>query len=453
MSAGRTILELWWRTRIALAGGRSVASGSDLIARTQEGALGTSQEAGERLPAHNQPTWPGWTPGMELTTLEEVMLAQARVGDRVDGGEGPVDETEMLEGGKEEAIRAAVLRHLLIADEWPGDARGVWLRGVRITGHLDLEAATLRFPLSLQNCYLDAKDPASLGGATALFVSLEGCRLAGISGEMFTAKQLDLSDTIFTGAVSLIDADIAGQLFCRGTKLTGRDENGNAMVGEGMKVGGEVFLSEGFTAEGAVRLAGADIGGQLSCRGATLTGRDKDGDALVADGMTVRGDVFLSEGFTAEGAVRLAGADIGGQLSCRGATLTGRDEYGNALVAERMKVGSDVLLDEAFTAGGAVRLAGTHITGALRCGGAQLAGRDKNGNALYGERMKVGSDVLLDKALTTSGAVCLLSADIAGQFSCGAQLNGRDKNGNALHGEGIKEGYSRFPPKVQTNNG
>ena len=30
-----------------------------------------------------------------------------------------------------------------------------------------------------------------------------------------------------------------------------------------MKVGGDVFLDDGFTAAGAVRLAGADITGQL----------------------------------------------------------------------------------------------------------------------------------------------------------------------------------------------
>ena len=44
---------------------------------------------------------------------------------------------------------------------------------------------------------------------------------------------------------------------------------------------------------------------QLNCRGAQLTGTDNDGDALAADRMKVGGDVFLDEGFTAAGAVRL----------------------------------------------------------------------------------------------------------------------------------------------------
>jgi len=106
-----------------------------------------------------------------------------------------------------------------------------------------------------------------------------------------------------------------------------------------------------------------------------------------------------------------------------------------------MKVSDRVLLEK-FTAAGAVSLLGADISGQLSCRGAQLNGRDKKRNALHGERMKVGGDVLLqEKFTTTAGAVCLLGADISGQLSChGAQLNGTDEDGNALHGDGIRVG-------------
>ena len=133
-----------------------------------------------------------------------------------------------------------------------------------------------------------------------------------------------------------------------------------------MKVGGEVHLYQGFTAGGAVVLNGADITGDLSFSGAQLTGTDHDGNALVADGMKAEHDVLLDKEpaddgavwppFTAAGAVRLARADITGQLSCSGAQLTGTDHDGNALVADGMKVGAAVLLDEGFTAAGTVSL-------------------------------------------------------------------------------------------------
>ena len=133
-----------------------------------------------------------------------------------------------------------------------------------------------------------------------------------------------------------------------------------------MRVGGEVHLYRGFTAYGAVVLNGADITGDLSLSGAQLTGTDHDGNALVADGMKAHHDVLLDSGpaddqgvrppFTAAGAVRLARADITGQLSCSGAQLTGTDRDGNALVADGMKVGAAVLLDGGFTAAGTVSL-------------------------------------------------------------------------------------------------
>jgi hypothetical protein len=168
--------------------------------------------------------------------------------------------------------------------------------------------------------------------------------------------------------------------------------------------------TEGFTAFGAVRLAGADITGRLRCSGATLTGRDNDGNALSARGIKIGDDGQLDEGFTAFGAVRLVGANITGTLRCSGATLTGRDQNGNALHGERMKVGGDVLFDEAFIASGAVCLVSADITGQLSCGGARLTGVDKNGTALHGEGIKVGSDVCLNARFISSGAISLASA-------------------------------------------
>jgi hypothetical protein len=46
-------------------------------------------------------------------------------------------------------IRAAVLRHLLTETDWAVEPKGVRLSRVRITGLLDLEAATVRCPLWL----------------------------------------------------------------------------------------------------------------------------------------------------------------------------------------------------------------------------------------------------------------------------------------------------------------
>jgi hypothetical protein len=385
------------------------------------------------------------------TPLEKQMRAKAATGELLDCGAGPFDLPAMRLWGAERAVRAAVLRDLLAGAKWPVHAKGVRLRGVKISGVLDLEGATLGGPLSLASCYLDADDPACLDHATASRVVLTGCQLAGLTANALTAGQIDLSrSTLRTGPLSLRSANITGDLVCSGAQLQGSDSELNALVAGGMKVGGSVYLDRRFAAAGAVWLARADIGGDLACGGAQL-GSNRDGIGLLAEGVKVGGEVFLREGFTADGAVRLLGADIAGDLSCRGARLAS-DHNGNALVADRMKVGGEVHLYRGFTAGGAVVLSGADIAGDLSLTGAQLAGTDGDGNALVAEGMNAHHDVLLDQELdgdeagrpfTAAGAVRLARADIGGQLTCGgAQLAGTNSDGYSLVADGVKVGAS-----------
>jgi len=337
------------------------------------------------------------------------MRARAATGELLDCGAGPFDLAAMRLWGEERAVSAAVLRDLLVGGRWPVHAKGVRLRGVKISGLLDLEGATLRCPLSLDGCYFDAGDPVSLDHATASRVALTGCHLAGLTANMLTARQIDLSrSTLRGGPLCLMSANITDGLICSGARLGG-DQDGNALVAGGMKVGGAVYLDryldEPFTAAGAVWLARADIGGDLACDGAQL-GSNHDGVGLLAEGIRVGGQVFLREGFATDGAVRLLGADITGDLSCRAAVL-GRDHDGNALVADRMRVGGEVHLYRGFTADGAVVLNGADITGDISFSGAQLTGTDRDGNALAADGMRVGAAVLLDEGFTSAGTVSL----------------------------------------------
>ena len=392
---------------------------------------------GAQVPAGEELTHIGWRPGGELTPLEEEMVAAAATGDLVDRGEGPFSLAEMQVWAADRTVRATVLGHLLVAEKWPVDARGIRLRGVRISGRLNLEWAVLRSPLSLDSCYFDATEPVCLDFSTASRVMVTGCQLAGLTGEMLTARELDLSDSTFTGPVHLLVAEISGQLNCRGARFLGRDGEGSALNADRLKAGA-VYLNEGFMAlGGVVRLVGADITGLLNCRGAQLGGTDDHGNALGADGLKAAGAV-LDAGFTASGAVRLLGARISGQLSCRGAHLNGTDRDGNALSADRLKAGEGVFLDGGFTAAGSVRLLGADITGQLSCRGAQLNGTDGDGNALVADWLKASEGVFLDGGFTAVGAVRLLGADITGHLEFNsARLLGHDGDGNALVANGM----------------
>lgn len=148
-----------------------------------------------------------------------------------------------------------------------------------------------------------------------------------------------------TGSVRLVGAQIGGVLncaggsFCRPNALptpktataapsgcapatpqsAGSAASVFAILGDRMKVGG-IFFSGGFSANGAVRLWGADIASNILCSGGTFS--NADGDAVSADGAKIGGGVYFGEGFVAKGVVDLVSCQIAGDVDCRKATFT-----------------------------------------------------------------------------------------------------------------------------------
>ncbi|MGW7055111.1 hypothetical protein [Streptomyces sp. NPDC054887] len=147
------------------------------------------------------------------------MLDHVAAEERLDpSGGAEVDRSTMPAWGAERTIRADVLRHLLVEPQWAVHARGVRLRAVKISGHLDLESATLRCPLVCEDCFFDSPEPVTLDYATASYVALLRCSLASLAGDaLVVTKDLDLNGSLFEGgAVRLPGAVITGQLSLRG---------------------------------------------------------------------------------------------------------------------------------------------------------------------------------------------------------------------------------------------
>jgi hypothetical protein len=271
----------------------------------------------------------------------------------------------MRSWGESRTCRASVIRDILrgqlVADP---DPHGLRLRGARITGRLDLDNLTTDVNLELTDCLLEegllARD------AHLASVTLKGCQIehpaeSPLDGDRLTCSVLDLRGARIIGhadpgAVRLVGAQIGGSLDCSGASL--RNHDGPALHAHGLQVGQGMFLIEGFTAtgsgeDGAVRLTGAHIGGELNCAGATL--RNDSGPGLRAYRLQVDGDMYLTRGFAAtasgdRGAVRLTDAHIGGNLQCDGAEL--RNDTGPALLAYGIQVGQDIYLTKEFSATG-----------------------------------------------------------------------------------------------------
>jgi hypothetical protein len=245
----------------------------------------------------------------------------------------------------------------------------VWLQDADIGGQFDCRNARLN---------------AATGDDTFALMA-DGIKVRG---------SVDLDEvTTKDGSVRLLGADIGSQLRCSGAQLNGVDEYGNALSADGIRVGGDVYLDQvaspsssggknatadaspgkQLTAAGTVRFPGADIRGQLSCQGAQLDKADNDGIALRLDGMKVGGDVYLDKEFTAAGTVQLSDSVLAGTLRFGGAHLNKPAGDKPALLADGMKVGSDVLFDDGFTATGALSLKSACVAGSLVLKPARLA--------------------------------------------------------------------------------
>lgn len=124
-----------------------------------------------------------------------------------------------------------------------------------------------------------------------------------------------------------------------------------------------------FTADGEIRLLGADISGVLNFEGATL--RNPGKQVLTAEGLTVGVVMLCRKGFSAEGEVRLLGAQIE-QLEFDGAILQNPGKL--VLNAERLTVKQNMLCrtrwfddkgELPFTTDGKIRLTSAYVAGTL----------------------------------------------------------------------------------------
>jgi hypothetical protein len=196
-----------------------------------------------------------------------------------------------------------------------------------------------------------------------------------------------------------------------------------------VKVNGDLYLRNGFTASGVVRLPGATIGGDFDCRGALLNNQDppsigilpnERGVVLNADGISVRGDVYLTveetdelksardkRTFTASGRVSLNGAHIDGDLKANGGSFNKsekNDSTGDALTLRGAVIGGNVAMGIGFWAKGAVRFLGATIGGNFDCTGAKFENRWNPQLPGSGIALELdGAEIKLDLVFSTPG--------------------------------------------------
>ena len=289
--------------------------------------------------------------------------------------------------GKEREVRAAVIRWLCVERHAKDrvDPRGIRIHSAKVTGELNLSNVTVPFPLSLRSCKLT--HDAVLYSIEIPRLDFGGTHVQSLKADDAVVKaELVLSDGFCShGEVRLPGAQIGGDLECNRGTFTNPPrqsipESGQALNADGVRVRGDVLLTEGFQATGKVSLVGAQINGNLECNsGVFKNPRLKDvpgsGTALDADNITVTGNVYLMNNFRAEGQVAISHAQIGA-LTCSGGEFINPASESSewALDAQLTTVRGAVTLGADFSVEGSVGFPGAHIEGILDCRGTKFKG-------------------------------------------------------------------------------
>ena len=240
-----------------------------------------------------------------------------------------------------------------------GTCVGAFLDGLDAAGHTDGEAAV---DLS--------------GAAVSGNLMLRGARLANRSGPALLADGISVRGDLqlATDARSGREFQASGggwqgTALLRGATISGQLSLEHARVSCGPAEGGPPPHRR--RSVGAVCLSGSTIAGNLVLRHAQLAAATMS--ALMAENLTVKGHAGACEsrheGLTATGsgplgAVCLAGATVGGQLSLRGTTLV--NESGPALLADLITIGDGARLDQDFSAEGEGEAGALRLTHAKR---------------------------------------------------------------------------------------
>jgi len=293
-----------------------------------------------------------------------------------------------IEGGL--ALTGASIAGAMVCSDVKTLAGLTAMRDAKIGGDLDFSSSVIGIP----------KDNASSLDATH----------ATIKGTVY------MNDLTSHGRIDMGEAQIEGRLVCDGCEFNA--QSGDAVDFSGIKVGGILSFNRAYlsdkefgrcvTANGGIHLAGAKIGRDLFCIGATIDGRGSY--ALNCRGAKIQGDVALScafrEGdslpFSAKGYVGFFAAEIGGNLDCSGGQFenAGLD----ALDCTIASIGGSVLLGQlltadkfgpSFSAEGKVSLNYTRIGLLLQCLGGSF--RNPGAVAVDASSIEVGGSVLLSK--------------------------------------------------------
>ncbi|MFD6791614.1 oxidoreductase, partial [Streptomyces anthocyanicus] len=230
-----------------------------------------------------------------LTGPERAVWQAFRIGRTCDLTEGVPERDDPFGDavwGPERSVRADVVAALLLGGPaaLPGRVAALKLRGVRITGVLDLAGGAIGPYVELQGCRFD--DEVLLPEARFGTLRLVGCALPRLeAARLHTEGDLHLPRCRVLRGIRLTDAQIGTDLLLNQIQVW-PDGRGRAITADGLSVAQDL-QAELIETHGEFSLRGAKVGVSLSLRGSVLRG-DRGRRALNAPQLTVERTLYLN---------------------------------------------------------------------------------------------------------------------------------------------------------------
>lgn len=374
-----------------------------------------------------------------LHSAEEEFARCLREGRHCVIGDGNRPESPKESGDDANIIRGEVIRFFSYGGNktYPVSGPMVQLFGGYIRDEINLQFISTPLAFGFINCYIESR--INMLGTECAALNLHGSKLM----KKLVADGLKTKNSVYLNRnlsaedeVRLPNANIGGSLYCEKSEFL--HSSNLALNLDQSIVGGNVFLSDNFVANGTVQLSGSRIGGALDCDGGKFKKSDNSEYALLADKIRTNNDIRLGNNFFANGQIDFLGANISGDLICKGGKFHNPNK--ESIIADRMKVNGSVFLNDGFSSSGEVRLLGVSIDVNLNCESGKFNNSGKV--ALSTDTSTISGNVNL-KNIFAKGEVRLSGSKIDGDLSC---VSGKfhNSNGNALVIDSVKIGGNVF---------
>lgn len=328
-----------------------------------------------------------------------------------------------------------------------------------IVGTLDLRAVDFPCLLEFTRCRFERRP--DIQQAKLCGCQIRNCWLPGLFGRnLHSDSDVVLTGSTVTGTVDLTDANVNGSLDLAGSTLV--NPKGRALHADRMVLAG-ALIGPGITVRGVLRLAGVRTGGNINLAGADL--QNETGLAFNGNGMHVGGNLICGSSdesrdpFRCTGLIFMPSARIDSDFYLRRAKLQPSTYRSKAapfedpqhdpiavVVADRIAVDGNVVLDRDMTSTGTIRMINARIGGSMRLTGATVdmsSYADENKapypyRALHFDGTQIRGDIDARRARIT-GESRLVDVSVRGSVLAD-DATFRNPDGDALEGRRLTVG-------------